>query len=255
MNPILRRFEEAVRSARLVALATVLEGAAVGAKLLVWPDGGREGSLGDAALDAAVQERAMTLLRELRCEQGAFPTAAGPVRVFVDVEQPPPRLFVVGAVHTAIPLVTFARVLGFHTIVVDARAAFATRERFGHADELIVRWPADVLAAAELDAGSYVVVLTHDPKIDNPALAVAVASPARYVGALGARRTHARRVAALREVGVGDEQLARIRAPIGLAIGARRPEEIAVSIIAEIVAVMNKPNSYSGASHEHAGDP
>ena len=243
-----------MRGARLVALATVLEGAAVGAKLLVWPDGDSEGSLGDAGLDAAVRERAQTLLRELRSEQATYPTAAGPVRVFTDVAQPPPRLYVVGAAHTAIPLVTFARILGFHTVVTDARAAFATRERFAHADELIVRWPADVLAAAGLDGGSYIVVLTHDPKIDNPALAVAVASPARYVGALGARRTHATRVAALRELGVRDEQIARIHAPIGLAIGARRPEEIAVSIIAEIVSVMNKPNSQPGASHEHAGD-
>lgn len=241
MNPILRRFEEAVRSARLVALATVLEGPALGAKLLVWPDGSSEGTLGDAGLDAAVRDRALALLRELRSEQGSYATAGGLVRVFVDVALPPPRLIVVGAVHTAIPLVTFGRVLGFYTVVVDARAAFATPARFGHADELIVRWPADVLAEAGLDEGSYVVVLTHDPKIDNPALAVALASPARYVGALGARRTHVRRVEALRELGVPDERIARIHAPIGLAIGARRPEEIAVSIIAEIVAVMNKP--------------
>jgi len=142
-------------------------------------------------------------------------------------------------VHIAAALVTYANVLGFRTVVLDARTAFATPERFAHAAELIARWPADALAAQNLDEGSCVVVLTHDEKIDNPALAVALRSPARYVGALGSRKTHAKRVAALRELGLGDAEIARIHAPIGLPIAARRPEEIALSIMAEIVAVVN----------------
>jgi xanthine dehydrogenase accessory factor len=130
-------------------------------------------------------------------------------------------------------------VLGFETIVVDSRTAFATPERFGHATQLVVRWPADALAELRLDEGCYVVVLTHDAKIDDPALARAVQSPARYVGALGSRRTHEKRLASLRALGVPDAALARIHAPIGLDLGGRAPEEIALAIMAEIVAVRN----------------
>ena len=211
----------------------------IGARLLVRPDGGSSGTLGDATLDAAARTRALVCLAALRSERVTVASAAGPVELFIDVQPPQPRLFIVGAVHIAAALVTYANVLGFRTVVLDARTAFATPERFAHAAELIARWPADALAAQSLDEGSCVVVLTHDEKIDNPALAVALRSPARYVGALGSRKTHAWRVAALRELGLNDAQLARIHAPIGLPIAARRPEEIALSIMAEIVAVVN----------------
>jgi xanthine dehydrogenase accessory factor len=144
-------------------------------------------------------------------------------------------MFIVGAVHIAIPLVTFAKTLGFHTVVIDARGAFATPERFGHADELVQAWPDEALEG-RLNSNSYVVLLTHDPKLDDPAIMLALPSPARYVGALGSPSTHAKRVERLREEGVPGELLARLHAPIGLKIGARTPEEIAVSIIAEIVA-------------------
>jgi xanthine dehydrogenase accessory factor len=145
----------------------------------------------------------------------------------------------IGAVHVAIPLSVFGKELGFRTVVVDARGVFATEERFPGVDDLIVQWPSEYLAEAQLTESSVIVFLTHDEKFDNPGLQVALQSPARYIGALGSSRTHAKRVEALKELGVTDEQLARIYAPIGLKIGARRPEEIAVSIIAEIVAVMN----------------
>jgi xanthine dehydrogenase accessory factor len=144
-------------------------------------------------------------------------------------------MFIVGAVHIAIPLVTFAKTLGFRTVVVDARGAFATPERFAHADELIMAWPDEALEG-KLHSNSAVVLLTHDPKLDDPALKIALPSPARYVGALGSPRTHAKRLDRLREDGVPEEQLARLHAPIGLKIGANTPEEIAVSIIAEVVA-------------------
>lgn len=229
-----------MRAGRLVALATVLSGPMVGAKMLILPGGSFSGTLGDAALDSAVQTQAAACLAALRSERVTVESTAGPVDVFIDVQPPQPRLFIVGAVHIAAALVTYANVLGFRSIVLDSRTAFATPDRFAHAAELITRWPADALAAQGLDEGSYVVVLTHDDKIDNPALAVALRSPARYVGALGSRKTHARRVAALRELGLIDAQLARIHAPIGLPIPARRPEEIALSIMAEIVAVMNE---------------
>jgi xanthine dehydrogenase accessory factor len=124
-------------------------------------------------------------------------------------------------------------------MVLDARSAFATTDRFHHADQLTIGWPADTLTEMTLDEATYLVFLTHDEKIDNPALAVALASPARYIGALGSRKTHARRVAALQELGVDEAALARIHAPIGLDIGARRPEEIAVAIMGQIIEVMN----------------
>ena len=232
-------FEQAVRGGRLAALATTLNGAAPGAALYLRPDGAGVGTLGDPRLDAAVTARASESFTTLQPTRLAVMIDADAAELFIDVQPPPPRLWIVGAVHIATALVTFAKALGFRTIVIDPRAAFATPARFGHADELIARWPQEVLTAANLDAAACVVVLTHDAKIDNPALVAALRSPARYIGALGARKTHARRLAALKALGVDDAQLARIHAPIGLDIGARRPEEIALAIMAEIVAVMN----------------
>ena len=219
-DPISAAFLQAVREARLVALATVVAGPQLGAKLLVRPDGSTEGSLGDDRTDAYVRAETLALLAQQRCARLTVPTAAGTLQVFVDVQAPPPKLVVVGAVHMAVPLVTFARVLGFHTIVLDARSAFATPARFGHADQLLVGWPADVLPTLGIDEATYVVVLTHDEKIDDPALLYACRSPARYIGALGSRRTHAKRVERLRALGLDDAALARIHAPVGIPIGA-----------------------------------
>lgn len=239
MADLYTTFANAVKRGRLVGLATVLAGPGMGHKLLLWPNGATEGDLGDADLNYQVIERAKAAFADQQTTRFTVPTAAGEVDVFLEVQAPLPKLVIVGAVHIAIPLVTFGKTLGFHTIVLDARSAFATPERFHHADELLIQWPADALPEIGIDESTYIVVLTHDEKIDNPALAVALTSPARYVGALGSKKTHARRVAALQEAGVTEEQIARIHAPIGLNIGARRPEEIAVSITAEIIAVMN----------------
>lgn len=239
LSPPHHAFEQAVRSGQVAMLATRLDGATLGAALHLQPDGVCIGTLGAPQLDAAVTARKAELLTTLQPQRSTVTTEAGAAEIFIDVQPPPPRLWIVGGVHIAVALVTFARTLGFRTIVVDPRAAFATPARFGHADEVIVQWPQEVLTAANLDAAACVVVLTHDAKIDNPALAAALRSPARYIGALGARKTHARRLAALKELGVDDAQLARIHAPIGLDIGARRPEEIALAIMAEIVAVVN----------------
>jgi xanthine dehydrogenase accessory factor len=238
-DPVHQQFEDAVRAARLTALATVLTGPTIGAKRLLFPTGEIVGALGDPMLDAAVCERAPHLFEHLHSERLSAETAAGAVELFIDVQPPQPRLWIVGAVHIASALTIFAKTLGYYTVVVDPRAAFATSERFPHIDELIVRWPDDVLTEASLDESACVVVLTHDEKIDNPALTVALRSPARYVGALGSRKTHAKRVAALKALGLDDAQIARIHAPIGLNIGARRPEEIALAIMAEIVTAMN----------------
>lgn len=235
-----RQFEDAIRLGRLVALATVLTGPQRGHQLLLWPDGRTAGSLGDSLLDAALHARTEEFFAGRKPVRLTQTHPAGPVELFVDVQTPPLRLFIVGAVHTAAALVTYAKVLGFQTIVVDARTAFATPERFGHADQLIARWPAEVLAEQGLDESSCVVTLTHDEKFDNPALAAALRSPALYIGALGSQKNHAGRRAALAADGLTDTDLQRIHAPIGLRIGARRPEEIALSIMAEIVAVVNR---------------
>jgi xanthine dehydrogenase accessory factor len=243
MPVLYEQLVNALQNDRLVAVATIVAGPGLGRKLLIWPDGRTTGSLDAQDLDSVVVARAQAAMQRQQSERFVLEHRGEPVDIFVDVQAPPPKLIVIGAVHVAIPLVTFAKTLGFRTIVVDARSAFATQERFQHADELIIRWPADVLAEMALNESTYIVILTHDDKFDNPALAVALNHPVRYIGALGSSRTHAKRVAALKAEGVSDEQLARIHAPIGLNLGGRRPEEIAVSIIAEIVAVMNGVNT------------
>ncbi|MFO7630916.1 MAG: XdhC/CoxI family protein [Caldilinea sp.] len=235
-----QHFEQAARAGELVAMATVLTGPAIGAKLLIFPNGETVGSLGERTAEEAAIQRAPFFFAALQSERLTVETASGPVDIFIDVQPPQPRLWIVGAVHIAVALVTYAKALGFRTIVLDPRTAFAAPERFAHADELIARWPGDALVEADLDESACVVVLTHDEKIDNPALAAALRSPARYVGALGSRKTHAKRVAALKDLGVDDAQIVRIHAPIGLNIGARRPEEIALAIMAEIVAANGK---------------
>lgn len=220
----------------LVAVATVVAGPGFGAQQLLWSDGRTLGSLGSDELDAVVAERAVQRMRLFGADRFAHPSAGGEVEVFVEVHPPPPQLVVVGAVHTAIPLLTMARPLGYRTVVVDPRGAFATAERFAHADRLLRAWPQEAFAELTLSESTAVAVLSHDLKLDLPALELALASPAFYVGALGSRKTHAKRRAALAEAGFSEEQIERIRAPIGLDLGGRRPEEIAVAILAEIVA-------------------
>jgi xanthine dehydrogenase accessory factor len=227
----------AVDSERAVALATVVAGPGIGAKLLVDPDGLRLGSLGDPALDEQVCADALLMLDAERNEARDYPAGAGQATVLIETYPPPPHLVIVGAVHTAIPLTTAAKLLGFRVTVVDPRTTFATRERFPDADELVTEWPDDALPGLRLDRSTYVAVLTHDPKFDDPAVRIALAHPVRYVGALGSKSTQARRRAALLEAGVPEQELARIFGPIGLPIGGRTPAELAISILAENVAV------------------
>ncbi len=155
---------------------------------------------------------------------------------FVEVIDPPPVLYIVGASHIAIALVTIAKVIGYRVVVVDPRQAFATPERFARADALVIDYPQRALTPEALNTSACVAVLTHDPKIDDPALILALGSQARYVGALGSRKTHALRIERLKRAGLTGAQLARLRAPIGLDIGARTPSEIALAIAAEMVA-------------------
>ena len=148
-----------------------------------------------------------------------------------------PHLYIVGATHIAIPLCRIAKILGYRVSVIDARRVFSTPARFPDADEITSTWPDEALGASLLDEAASVVILTHDPKFDLPALAVALKSDARYIGVIGSRATHNVRIAKLHEMGFDDDALARIHAPIGLDLGGRRPEEIALAILAEITAV------------------
>jgi xanthine dehydrogenase accessory factor len=156
--------------------------------------------------------------------------------IFIEAFPAPSRLFIVGATHTAIPLCRIAKELGFEVTVIDAREVFATEERFPEADSLVRAWPDEAFEKVELTPDCHIVALTHDPKFDLPALALGLRSQAGYIGALGSRRTHARRREQLLELGFSEAELARIRTPIGLDIGGRTPEEVALSIVAEMVA-------------------
>jgi xanthine dehydrogenase accessory factor len=159
------------------------------------------------------------------------------VTVFVQSFAPPPRMYVFGAIDFASAVARIGKFMGYRVTVCDARAVFATRDRFPSADEIVVAWPDEFLKTAPADTRTVICVLTHDPKFDVPVLKEALKTPAGYIGAMGSRRTHNNRTARLKEEGVTDEELARISSPIGLDIGARTPEETAVAIAGEIVAL------------------
>jgi xanthine dehydrogenase accessory factor len=226
------------------ALARAVEGPArtLGRPLLVRPDGSWEGSLGGgAALDAAAAAEVRAVLgsgrRWARVAVGADGGRCGrPVTLFVEACTEPPRLLVFGAIDFAAALAGVGRFLGYRVTVCDARPVFATAERFPDAHEVVVDWPHRYLRDTATDDRTAICVLTHDARFDVPLLTRALALPAAYVGALGSRRTHADRMARLRAEGVPERQLARLRSPIGLDLGARTPQETAVSIAAEIVA-------------------
>ena len=186
-----------------------------------------------SGLAADVREAALAALAR---DRSAVAEVAG-ARYFLHAMNPPLRLFVVGAVHIAQALVPMASLLGYAVTVIDPRRAFVTGERFPGVT-VTTDWPDDALAAAELDVRSAVVTLTHDPKLDDPALRVALASPAFYIGSLGSRRTHGKRIERLTDAGVTADALARIHAPVGLDIGAVSAAEIAASIVAELTSVL-----------------
>jgi xanthine dehydrogenase accessory factor len=227
---------ECLEGHQLAVLATVISGPNTGRKLLLFEAGDRVGDLGSEGLNAFVAAKADQGWETRTPALFAGPEAGGQPDVFLDFLAPPPRLVIIGAVHIAIPLVRIAKTLDYTTIVVDPRSAFASRARFPHVDELLVEWPSLALEKLRLDASTFVVCLSHDDKIDLPALQYALDTPAPYVGILGSRKTHAKRLSALRQARIPDEKLERIHAPIGLDLGARSPEEIALAIMAEIVA-------------------
>ncbi|HEV3388036.1 MAG TPA: XdhC/CoxI family protein [Solirubrobacteraceae bacterium] len=224
------RFEEVARSGGRAAEVTLLEGAAPGAKLLVEADGARSGSLGSPELDDDAARMATELLWAETSERRDG--------LFVDVTGPAPRLLVFGAVDIAASLCTVARATGWRPYVIDPRARFATPDRFPDAEEVIAAWPDEAVAElGGVDPATSIVVLTHDPKLDDAALLLALSSPARFVGAMGSRRAQAKRRERLVEAGITDDEIERISAPVGLDLGGISREETALSIMAEIVAV------------------
>ncbi|MFG2873001.1 XdhC family protein [Streptomyces sp. NPDC048338] len=234
---------EAAVSGEAAALARIVEGPAelMGRALLVRPDGSYEGGLGGhPELDRTAAGEARAMLDGGRTgtvvigEDGS--RCGQPLTLLVESSVPPPRMIVFGAIDFASALVRVGKFLGYHVTVCDARPVFATPARFPEADEIVVEWPHRYLASTEVDGRTVLCVLTHDAKFDVPLLEAALKLPVAYVGAMGSRRTHEDRNKRLREVGVTELELARLRSPIGLDLGARTPEETALSIAAEIVA-------------------
>jgi xanthine dehydrogenase accessory factor len=271
--PELGEIAAAVDRGEPVAVATVIEGPGqIGARRVIWAAAGTEagteagtgagtrvvgaeastdvgtqgwhagatGTLGSGErLDSAVDDDARGMLAQgvtgVRRYGAQGERRGDELAVFVNSFAPPPRMLVFGAIDFAAAVARTGKFLGYHVIVCDARRIFATSSRFPDADEVVVDWPHRFLAATEVDARTVICVLTHDPKFDIPLLEVALRTPAGYIGAMGSRRTHDDRLARLREAGLTEEELSRLRSPIGLDLGARTPEETAVSIAAELI--------------------
>lgn len=252
-TPVFDRYAQLLATDEPVALVTVIEGSvgdiAVGAKLLVTTDGSEPmGSLGHPELDRVVARDALAELEAARSGVRSY----GPqgqttpedlidqptIRVFVESHAPPPQMWIFGAVDFTAALARVAKVLGYRVTVCDAREVFATKRRFPMADAVRVTWPTPFFdeLGSTLGPRDAVCILTHDPKFDVPAVQGAIATRVGYIGVMGSRTTHDRRMERLREVGVDAAGLDRLMSPIGLDLGARTPEETAVSICAEIIA-------------------
>jgi len=231
------RVAGAIRAGQAVGVATVVAGPrALGVKMLVFKDGRREGDLGLGDLDERIAADCRAALENERAETRTYALNGADFRVFFEPHVPPPTLIIVGAGHTSIPLSAMARIAGYHVVLIDARAAFASEDRFPDVDEIVVDWPHKVMAEREIDASTYIAVLSHDAKFEDPLLPILLRSPARYIGVIGSRKTQVARRERLLLEGFHDADLARLRGPIGLDLGAITPEEIAISILAEMVA-------------------
>jgi xanthine dehydrogenase accessory factor len=243
VRPALATALAAAARGRTAAVARIVGGPAElrGRALVVGPDGSRTGGFGGhPALDRTAAAEAGAFLDAGRTgtleigEQGS--RCGAPVTLLIECSVPAPRMIVFGAIDFASALVRVGKFLGYHVTVCDARPVFATPARFPDADEIVTEWPHEYLRRTDVDARTVLCVLTHDAKFDVPLLRLALRLPVAYVGAMGSRRTHLDREARLREAGLSDPELARLRSPIGLDLGARTPEETALSIAAEIVA-------------------
>jgi len=242
-------FSSHVRDNSPVALATVIEGPHTGSIMVVTPEGVAAGSLGNTELDRVVArdaagelEAGRTIVRHYGPQGQSTPEDlidTDTVRVFIESFSPPPLMWIFGAVDFTAALARVAKVLGYHVTVCDAREIFATKRRFPMADEVRVTWPTPMFdeRGSRLGPRDAVCILTHDPKFDVPAIQGALATKVGYIGVMGSRKTHAKRLERLAEVGITDSSdLARLHSPIGLDLGGRTPEETAISIVGEIIA-------------------
>jgi xanthine dehydrogenase accessory factor len=228
-----------LRTDRPIALATRLDGPEIGNVMAVWQD--REfGNVGTSGLNHAVVAESRALLAQGESEIRTFGNDGEPigdeVQIFIQSFAPRPDMYIFGAIDFTKAMVHMGKYLGYQVTVIDARPIFATKQRFPEADAVVVEWPDEFLSHAKVDDRTALVILTHDIKFDVPVMEVALKTPAAYIGAMGSRKTQANRFAELRAKGYSEEQLARISAPIGLDIGARTPEETAISIGAEMIA-------------------
>ena len=248
--PELGEISAAVERGEPVAVATLIAGPGpVGARRVIWAadaasgdngwHSGASGTLGSARLDAAVDDDVRGMLAQgltgVRRYGAGGERLGDELSVFVNSFAPAPRMLVFGAIDFAAAVARVGKFLGYHVTVCDARQVFATASRFPDADQVVVDWPHRYLAGADVDSRTVICVLTHDPKFDVPLLEVALRTPAGYIGAMGSRRTHEDRLARLRELGLTEAELSRLRSPIGLDLGARAPEETSVSIAAELI--------------------
>ena len=232
-DPALQAVAKETEAERPIALLSVIDGANVGRRAAVVEETRVVGSLGDPAADAAAP---LAVATRLASGLPGVEEIAG-IQVFVDPIVPTPQLAVIGAVHIAIPLSTMARAGGYRVTVIDPREAFLTRERLPDADRLVAAWPDEALPRLALGPRDSAVCLAHDPKFEDPALTTLLTTRVGYIGAIGSRSTHAKRVARLHQAGFDDEAIGRIHSPVGLDLGAATPAEIAIAILAEMVAV------------------
>ncbi len=230
---VVRTIGELIAGERLGAAVTVVEGPDIGLKAVIEADRGVVAGEVPSDIAADVLADVAVLVEH---EQNRTLTY-GDRQMYIETLAPPPILLIFGAGHVAQPLSVISKHLGFRVIVADARAAWATNERFPDVDELIVGWPDTVFETVELDRRTYVVLLSHDARFERPVFPQVRASPARYVGAMGSRRTHRERQARLADDGWSADEIARIHGPVGLDISAETPEEIAISILAEMTQV------------------
>ena len=231
-----------IDSEHVAAHAMVIRGPAtvLGREVIVQEDGSSVGAAGDDASDQLAGV-ARAALAEGQPRRVSLPYAGESIEVFVDVLLPAPTLIIVGGVHIAIALAALAKTLGYRTVVIDPRRAFGSQERFPNVDQLMQTWPDEALARIGITRSTAVVMLTHDPKIDDPALLAALPGPAFYVGALGSRKTQASRRERMLKAGLSQAHLDRLHGPVGLDIGAKTPAEIALAIMAQIVATRHAP--------------
>lgn len=246
VRPLIEAFlaplREAFTTGKAVCIATIIQAEShlLGQELLLIQGEERIGMINNDLVQTKVTEEMEQALRKGKC-QWVEHSEPEPYTIFIDVMTPPPSLVMIGGVHISIALSSLAKILGYRTIVIDPRKAFITSERFPDVDLLLQTWPTEAFQEKPLNSVCAVAILSHDPKIDDPALISALKSDAFYVGALGSRRTQELRRQRMLEAGISETQYQQLHGPIGLNIGAHTPEEIAISIMAEIIQIRNQP--------------